>query len=287
MCIRDRNVLSHISANYIFENKKGLWLGSTTGLYLMNHQGEILEEFKELIDFDINYIHQNTEDEYWLGTKGNGLIRWNHDTRTFLQFSKSEGISHDFLNAIIEDDYGFFWLPTNNGLVRFNPKNFATNIFYQEDGIAHNEFNRFSYLKTKYGEIYLGGLNGITGFDPQDFLYLDSLHTPLVISNLKRLKINEKDYQKIPIVNNQVLDLTMETDDKSLVIDLRLSDYADSFQSTYAYKIEGYNQKWTNLSDNQLTIRANASKLKSNDFAKILYIHRCSESSFFETQSVV
>jgi len=46
----------------------------------------------------------------------------------------------------------------------------------------------------------------------------------------------------------------METDDKSFEFDFFLLDYANSFQSTYAYKIEGYDQKWTNLSTNQLRI---------------------------------
>jgi len=140
------------------------------------------------------------------------------------------------------------------GLTRFNPNDFSFNIFYKKDGIADNEFNRFSYKKTKDGKIYLGGMNGITGFDPKDFLYLDSLNTPLLISNLKRLKINEKDFQKIPITDNQAMGLTMETDDKSLVVDFGLLDYANSFQSTYAYKIEGYDEDWINLPKNQLTI---------------------------------
>jgi len=112
------NILSKTSTNYLFENKSGLWVATENGMLLMNHQGLILEEFEELKDFQISYIHQNKEGEFWLATKANGIIYWNRDTRFVRQFSKDDGLSDDFVNAIIEDEFGFFWLPTNNW---FNP----------------------------------------------------------------------------------------------------------------------------------------------------------------------
>ena len=118
------NILSKISTNYIFENQSGLWVATENGLFLINHQGTILEEFEELNNFQISYIHQNRKGEFWLATKANGLIHWNRTTRSVRQFSKDEGLSDDFVNTIIEDEFGFFWLPTINGLNRFNPKNF-------------------------------------------------------------------------------------------------------------------------------------------------------------------
>ena len=74
-----------------------------------------------------------------------------------------------------------------------------------------------------------------------------------MVSNIKKLKINEKDFQKI-LKDDKDLNLSMEANDKSLVVDFSLLDYPNSFHSTYAYKIEGYDKEWRTLRNNQLTI---------------------------------
>ena len=250
----EKNILPQKDINFIFENNSGLWVSCNTGIYLLDYSGAIIEEFEELNQYIIHYIHQNKKGEFWLATERNGLLHWNRTTRKIQQFTKDKNLSDNFIVAIIEDDYGMFWLPSYNGLVRFNPENFTTNIFYEEDGIAHNEFNRYSYLKTKSGEIYLGGLNGITSFDPSDFLYLDSINTPLIVSDLKKVKIDEMNYQDIPVINNNVSQLTLQPNDRSLKIKFGLLDYEKNFNSSFVYKIEGYDKNWFDLSSNELTI---------------------------------
>ena len=40
--------------------------------------------------------------------------------------------------------------------------------YYEADGLATNEYNGFSYHKNKEGNIYFGGVNGLTEFNPLD-----------------------------------------------------------------------------------------------------------------------
>jgi hypothetical protein len=84
-----------------------------------------------------------------------------------------------------------FWISTANGLVQFNPETEADFVYYEEQGIAHNEFNRLSYYQHTDGRIFFGGLNGITAFDPQDFYEQERYEVPLKVSAASLLSIRQ------------------------------------------------------------------------------------------------
>lgn len=42
-----------------------------------------------------------------------------------------------------------------------------------ENGLPHNEFNRFSFPKNNRGRYYFGNMNGVTSFKPRDPLNYD------------------------------------------------------------------------------------------------------------------
>jgi len=104
-------------------------------------------------------------------TRGSGLLRWNRTSNKIEQLTTKDGLAHDFLYSIHEDKKGFFWIPTNDGLMRFNPSNYSNITFKKEDGLACNEFNTFSKYVAPSGKIFLGGINGLIEFDPEDLKF--------------------------------------------------------------------------------------------------------------------
>src|SRR4029079_4360839 len=91
------------------------------------------------------------------------------EEQTFRQFNSADGFPSDILYRIESDDYNNLWISTDNGLVRFNTKDFKTRTYTTTDGISHNEFNRTSSFKAKDGRLFFGGLNGVNAFYPKDF----------------------------------------------------------------------------------------------------------------------
>ncbi len=237
-------------ANFVLENKDQLLLATEKGLFSMNYQGNLLEHFEELRNFQINYLHQVNEDEYWLATKGNGLIFWNRKTNKIRTFSKEEGLTHDYIYSIHEDEFGSFWLPSNDGLMRFNPKDFSINTFNTSDGIAHNEFNTYANMVDKNGQIYLGGLNGVTTFHPKDFQFLEKQNTPLRIISIQKLEKGATEYSDFEISDK----IQFQSSIKAIAFEFSLLDYYNSFQSKFAYQIENYDDNWNYLDQNRLTI---------------------------------
>jgi len=58
------------------------------------------------------------------------------------------------------------WLSTHNGLSKYNVKENIFINYYNSDGLQGNEFSRGVFHKSHSGEIYFGGINGITFFNP-------------------------------------------------------------------------------------------------------------------------
>ena len=51
--------------------------------------------------------------------------------------------------------------------------------FTESDGLQSNQFNTSSFCRTLSGQMYFGGINGITTFRPE--LLLDNPYTPPVV----------------------------------------------------------------------------------------------------------
>ncbi len=240
--------------NHFFENGNEIFISTEAGLFTIDHQGALLEDFEELSNFQINCIHPETTNNYWLATKGSGLILWNRVTHSIQQFSKEQGLSDDFIYTILEDEFGFFWLPSNNGLMRFNPKDFSVNIFNEGSGIADREFNLHSHLQGKDGQIYLGGTNGITTFHPRDFQFLEKNNIPLLVTAYKKLGVGEVNFKTVKAFKKTEKEIVFQATDKAVALEFCLLDYSNSFQSKYAYKIKGYDDTWNYMKSNRLII---------------------------------
>ncbi|MCP4313328.1 MAG: hypothetical protein GY790_18885, partial [Bacteroidetes bacterium] len=74
----------------------------------------------------------------------------------FRQYAHSEGLVHSFVYDMVQDDNGFMWIGTPNGLYRFD--GFAFEYFTVEQGLTENFVARL--FKDSQGNIWVGHQNG-------------------------------------------------------------------------------------------------------------------------------
>ncbi|WP_350340295.1 hypothetical protein [Paraflavitalea speifideaquila] len=58
----------------------------------------------------------------------------------------------------MEDDDGYLWLSTNNGLMKYNPSAKTCQTYTVSDGLAGNEFNYNAFLRDSRGAFFFGGI---------------------------------------------------------------------------------------------------------------------------------
>ena len=82
-------------------------------------------------------------------------------------YHKKDGLPDEAVYGILEDNQGMLWISTDMGISRFNPLNEQFDRYDVNDGISSNNFRQSAYLKTSTGIMLMGGLNGLTVFDPE------------------------------------------------------------------------------------------------------------------------
>ncbi|MEM9261505.1 MAG: two-component regulator propeller domain-containing protein, partial [Bacteroidota bacterium] len=118
----------------------------------------------------IHVIHEDSLGNWWLGTES-GLYCYQRSTGNITTYGRQEGLSNNIIYGIVPDSAGGFWLSTQNGLTRmmgdFQQGSFRR--YYQEDGLSNDQFNPFSFHRSKKdGRYCFGGINGLTVFRESD-----------------------------------------------------------------------------------------------------------------------
>jgi ligand-binding sensor domain-containing protein len=77
------------------------------------------------IDNNIRSIFQDKNNNYWFGTNGTGVFRY--DGKTITQYTEKEGLADNQVQSIQEDKSGNIWFGTGAfGVSRFDGKTFST-----------------------------------------------------------------------------------------------------------------------------------------------------------------
>lgn len=118
----------------------------------------------------------------------------------FDRYTMEEGLSHPgnfFRETILQDQNGFIWVSTLNGLNRFDGRTFKTYFFdgNQPQGLPSNLLAGIE--EAADGKIWIGTSTGISIFDPQEGTFSNLRHDPMLPSSLPSNRINfiRKDHQ--------------------------------------------------------------------------------------------
>lgn len=280
------DILHNSCIYHILETPEGIWLSSDNGLFLIDMDKGVLEHIDEahtgLPNQNLLFLHKDTVGVYWLASRGGGLIRWDRASNQFRSYTVNEGLSHNVIYAIYEDDFGFFWMPSDFGLMRFEKKTGICRTFLQAEGIPHEEFNRTSYYEDKDGKLYFGGLNGFIAFDPKKMLTVNSVQLPLQLTRFEAIDENTGIAQDLTYQASSGKEIILNRKLSSFIIHYSILDYDDPHLKRFAYYIEGLNSNWIYLTENFIRING----LKGGDY-KIHIKGQSSTGQWSENELVI
>ena len=243
-----------------YENKKGIWIVTNKGLYLMNKQTEkIITHYSKKTGLpydDLNHLHEDKKGIFWLGTKGQGLIRWDLKQNTFKQFLKEDGLSNENIYAVYRDDFNHLWLSSDYGLMQFDKKKEEVKVFLPNNGIAHEEFNTYSHFQDTDGTLYFGGINGITKFHPKDFITQKENRRIFKITKYSVLEKEAEFFKEKKFNFTNKEQLVFHHSDRVWKLHLAFLDFTDPKNNQYAYKIDDEKSHWIYSNSNVLTFNA-------------------------------
>lgn len=229
----------------LVDSENILWVGTNGGgLNRFDQQARKFSSYQHKPEDPYSLSHNTVlaiyEDQagmLWIGTWGGGLNRLDRQSGRITHYTEKNGLPNDVVYGILEDQAGDLWLSTNNGLSRFNPQDETFKNYSAADGLQSREFNLNSHLKTRRGELYFGGINGLTGFYPEQ-ITTDRQAPPVAISTLS---VNNQLYQE-NLTNSDEIRLSYQNN--FLSFDFVVLDYSAPEINRYAYKMEGIDQDW-------------------------------------------
>lgn len=241
------------------DRNERLWLGGAGGLW----------RFQEgkLTRWQTGTVHSNTmltagyadsEGTLWFGTIGSGLQRWQNGVMK--SFTKRDGLCDQDVWAILEDDAGFLWMNSDQGIWKIRKQDFADyeagrigkircTAFGTADGMKTSECSAVgspSAWKTNDGKLWFTTVNGAVMIDPTH-LATNSLPPPVLIEEIW--------------VDGQCLDLDVkqiapQAKDKFAFHYTALS-LRQPQKVKFRFKLEGYDSDWVEAGTRRIAYYTN------------------------------
>jgi ligand-binding sensor domain-containing protein/signal transduction histidine kinase len=248
---RDPHSLSGWGVNTIYEDQEGnLWVGTfDSGLNKLDRKTGQFTQYRfdaqnkqSLSNDAILSIYQDSSGRLWIGTFGGGLNLYHPETDSFTYYLEKDGLPNGVVYGILEDDQGYLWLSTNFGISRFNPNTETFRNFDANDGLQSNEFDSAAYAKGKHGELYFGGINGLTVFQPSSFQ--DNPYLPPITL----ISLTQDDQ---PITTDSSVETTQNVvlhwPQNSLEFEFAALSFNQPNKNRYAYMLEGFDSNWRHI----------------------------------------
>ncbi|MCC6282505.1 MAG: response regulator [Saprospiraceae bacterium] len=194
----------------------------------------------------------------WLGSDG-GLIRFAmHEpsaaTRTF---TTADGLPNNKVYYAMPDGK-YLWAGTDWGLARISlesamqPEDLPEiRTFHVDDGLPHEEFNSLAFFRSpSSGKIFLGGLNGISVFQPQDLQQTTAAEPPLLFTSFEKYDQKHDTTLSFSLLQRGSEPVVLEYYDQFFTISFALLSYTDPRHHRYLYQMEGFEKNWNAVGSN-------------------------------------
>jgi ligand-binding sensor domain-containing protein/AraC-like DNA-binding protein len=228
------------------EHNGRLYLGTRTGVYL--YQDQQLERLETTKNHQVVSLFADSDGDLWMGTNGTGLLRKNGSALEF--FTTTEGLPDNHIFSICEDQNGFLWFSSYQGIFsiprsefdRFPDPDFPYIMFtwFNEANGMNNSRCRFegdpSVWQTSDGLLYYPTAGGIAILDTKK-IPADSFIFSIILESL------EVDGKKSP----QNAQYAFTAPIRNLDIQFAIPEFNNPEKVRFYYQLVGRDTHW-NLS---------------------------------------
>ena len=231
-------------------------VGTYGGMYVYYPNQDIIENYSysygSPYSISHNVVHDILQDSHhrvWVATPA-GIDRFDIRRGIFTHYNGDNAIQNMICTNIIEDVSHEIWITTNNGLLKFNPEvNKVTRLYDTDDGLLSNSFEKHSSMVDKKGTIFIGTHDGLVFFNPYNIKSVTNVPKPIITSFLlnynRTYPSPEGSILTQSIANTNEIDLSWK--DVSFSIEFTVLDYIYGNNINFLYKLEGYQNAWTNI----------------------------------------
>ncbi|MES2676634.1 MAG: two-component regulator propeller domain-containing protein [Pseudomonadota bacterium] len=250
----------------MFEDSAGrFWVGTANGLNLLDRENGIFKRYfarpddpQSLVNDSILSIYEDKKNRLWFGTN-RGLHLFHPETDNFTVYNTTNGFIDNGIRAVTEDQFGNLWLGSNNGVIKFNPDTKIVRNYVRYNGEKIGGIATGAARATRKGEIVFGTKSGLYVFDVNKLMTNEKV-PPIVLTDFRIFtkKILTNDVDKILTkAINQTDQVTLDYTKSMISFSFSALNYRDSDKNQYAYKLEGFDDKWREVGNQRTALYTN------------------------------
>ncbi|MEY4875299.1 MAG: hypothetical protein RL708_448, partial [Bacteroidota bacterium] len=247
---------------FIYPSKEGMvYLATDSGLKKFNPITQTFSRYRfdrniptSITSNTVTALYEDKDLYLWIGTYNGGFNRFDPKKETFSRIPCSYMNENTEVYSILPDGKNNLWLSSNVGIIKYEITSGNFLLFDKTDGTISNEYNAGAFFKNNKGEIYYGGINGITFFNPDS------------ISNYKsefKLAFNSvtTNNQLLPFKYDSLFNpsITLSPEQYNFTVDFTAINFISSDKIQYAYKLVGSDKDWVYTGNRHFTIFNNLS----------------------------
>lgn len=248
-----------------------LWCGTSGGLIRIPVDEFVKDasRYKTYVrDYEIRDLLVDRQGRLWLSASGDGLVQVEQgDGETepkFHVFNTSNGLVNNLVQSVVDTPDGNLWISTQQGVTAWNARKKSFENYMFSRNPMGNVYNENSAVCLDDGRVVLGGNYGLTIIQPSRLSHVSGL-TDVVFTSY-------------PYSD----EITLTYEQRSPNIHFSTLDYSDVRNVKYTYRLEGFDQSWSQPSS---TPWAAYQKLPAGKY--ILHVKACSSDGIWGKESML
>jgi len=177
------------------------------------------------------------KDNLYVGTNKGVFVVTTAGTLRY-QLNREHGLPDECIYSMLPDGEGNIWCSTNKGIVKIRNRQVKLQL-NRDDGLQENEFNSNVVARAADGELFFGGVNGISSFFPGALQRAEEKINVLV----NTIRINgEIAYPDTAVWNIQHMNLAHDQNNLSFLFTAMGGN--NPAQYIHQYKMQGIDKQW-------------------------------------------
>lgn len=248
-----------------------LWCGTSGGLIRIPIDEFVKDasRYKTYVrDYEIRDVIVDRQGRLWLSASGDGLVQVEPgDGETepkFHVFNTSNGLVNNLVQSVVDTPDGNLWISTQQGVTAWNARKKSFENYMFSRNPMGNVYNENSAVCLDDGRVVLGGNYGLTIIQPSRLSHVSGL-TDVVFTSY-------------PYSD----EITLTYEQRSPNIHFSTLDYSDVRNVKYTYRLEGFDQAWSQPSS---TPWAAYQKLPAGKY--VLHVKACTSDGTWGKESTL
>ncbi len=191
-------------------------------------------------------VKKNSTGTFWIGA-ADGLYQYFPEANRFIYCTPLMGIPKCEILGVLEDSDNYLWLLTSDGIFHANPKGKVLHKYNVLDGLQSNILNYKTFIRTRHGEIFAGGNNGLDWFRPESARRNQEIPS-IGLTGFQLFN------QPVPIEEGATAILSRRVSEtETIILDHRQNvltfefavlDFSEPARCQYAYRMDGFDKDW-------------------------------------------